>query len=80
MTASSELRGLAEASLDLLKAAIFDGRFPALFSPEVYGSVIGMFELNNLGKILRIFIIWKSKHLYFQSPGHALAGRTTVTF
>ena len=44
-----ELRGLAEDSLHLLREALCDERFPALFSLEVYGSIIGMFELNNLG-------------------------------
>ncbi|CAL5219880.1 g1802 [Coccomyxa viridis] len=42
------LRGLAEDSLTLLKEFLYDERFPALFDLEVYGSIIGMFELNNL--------------------------------
>ena len=48
----AELRGLAGDSLELLREAIYDERFPALFSLEVYGSIIGMFELNNLSEHL----------------------------
>ncbi|MEW5302786.1 MAG: hypothetical protein WDW36_005534 [Sanguina aurantia] len=44
----TELRDLADASLAHLRAAIFDPRFSGLFSSEVYGSIVGMFELNNL--------------------------------
>ncbi|CAD7700336.1 unnamed protein product [Ostreobium quekettii] len=44
----AELKELATDSLALLKSAIDDGRFPALFTAEVYGSLIGMFEMNNL--------------------------------
>ncbi|KAL3157536.1 hypothetical protein ABBQ32_011992 [Trebouxia sp. C0010 RCD-2024] len=44
-----ELKDLASDSLNLLKAAIYDERFPALFDLDVYGSIVGMFELNNLG-------------------------------
>ncbi|TXG57887.1 hypothetical protein EZV62_015716 [Acer yangbiense] len=40
-----EIRELANMSLQLLKAAIFDKE---LFSLEIYGHIIGMFELNNL--------------------------------
>ena len=47
--AVAELKDLASDSLNLLKAAIYDERFPALFDLEVYGSIVGMFELNNLG-------------------------------
>ena len=50
MLSAAELRGLAEESLALLKEFLFDERFPALFDLEVYGSIIGMFELNNLSK------------------------------
>lgn len=46
---SAELKDLASDSLSLLKAAIYDERFPALFDLDVYGSIVGMFELNNLG-------------------------------
>ena len=44
-----DLKDLAQESLSLLQAAIYDDRFPALFDLEVYGNLIGMFELNNLG-------------------------------
>jgi hypothetical protein len=47
----AELRGLAAESLELLRAALYDERFPALFELPVYGSIIGMFELNNLGAL-----------------------------
>ena len=46
----AELQDLAEESLSLLRGAIGDARFPALFDLDVYGSIVGMFELNNLGK------------------------------
>ena len=42
------LRQLAADSLELLSAALFDPCFPALFDLRVWGSIIGMFELNNL--------------------------------
>ena len=45
----AELKDLASDSLNLLKAAIYDERFPVLFDLDVYGSIVGMFELNNLG-------------------------------
>eukprot|EP00884_Botryococcus_braunii_P013348 jgi/Botrbrau1/22013/Bobra.0024s0027.3 len=44
-----ELQDLAAESLQLLTEAIYDSRFPGLFTLEVYGSLIGMFELNNIG-------------------------------
>ena len=47
--AAADLKELAEDSLQLLKAAIHDERFPWLFHASVWGSLIGMFELNNLG-------------------------------
>ncbi len=50
----AELRDLASDSLRLLKAAIYDARFPALFDLDVYGSIIGMFELNNLSEHLQL--------------------------
>lgn len=56
----AELRGLAEESLQLLREAIHDERFPALFSLDVYGSIIGMFELNNLGALQLIFFPYHS--------------------
>ncbi len=49
---AADLRGLAKDSLTLLKEFLYDERFPALFDLEVYGSIIGMFELNNLSKLL----------------------------
>lgn len=45
----ADLRGLAGESLALLKEFLFDERFPALFHLDVYGAIVGMFELNNLG-------------------------------
>lgn len=48
----AELRGLAAESLALLRGALYDARFPALCELPVYGSIIGMFELNNLGALL----------------------------
>ncbi len=47
-----DLKDLASQSLGLLKNCLFDPRFPALFCMDVYGSIIGMFELNNLGEPL----------------------------
>ncbi|BDA42304.1 probable SET and MYND domain-containing protein 5 [Coccomyxa sp. Obi] len=44
----SDLRELASDSLELLKAFLYDDRFPGLFHLDVYGSIVGMFELNNL--------------------------------
>ncbi|GFR39660.1 hypothetical protein Agub_g131 [Astrephomene gubernaculifera] len=45
-----QLRELASDSLELLSAAISDPRFgPDLLNLQVYGSIVGMFELNNLG-------------------------------
>lgn len=46
----ADLKELAEDSLTLLKLFLYDERFPALFDLELYGSIIGMFELNNLSK------------------------------
>ena len=45
----AELKELAADSLELLKAAIFDKDYQALFDLEVFGSLVGMFELNNMG-------------------------------
>lgn len=47
---AADLRGLAEDSLTLLKEFLYDERFPALFDLDVYGSIIGIYELNNLSK------------------------------
>ncbi|KAM0894330.1 hypothetical protein ACQ4PT_024507 [Festuca glaucescens] len=47
-----EIRDLAFTSLQLLKDAIFDAECAPLFSLEVYGHIIGMFELNNLDLVV----------------------------
>ncbi|XP_012086380.1 histone-lysine N-methyltransferase ATXR2 isoform X2 [Jatropha curcas] len=47
-----EIRDLAYTSLQLLKAAIFDLECEPLFSLEIYGNIIGMFELNNLDLVV----------------------------
>ncbi|KAF5194344.1 Histone-lysine n-methyltransferase atxr2, partial [Thalictrum thalictroides] len=39
-------------SLQLLKEAIFDKECAPLFSLEIYGNIIGMFELNNLDLVV----------------------------
>ena len=49
--ASAELKGLAEESLAFLRAALYDARFPALFELELYGAIVGIFELNNTGRL-----------------------------
>lgn len=46
------LRGLAGDSALLLRRALFDARFPALFDDEILGSLVGMFELNNLDVVV----------------------------
>lgn len=47
-----QIRQLAFESLELLKAAIYDEECLPLFSLEIYGHVIGMFELNNLDLVV----------------------------
>uniref|UniRef100_A0A5B7BDL2 Putative histone-lysine N-methyltransferase ATXR2 n=1 Tax=Davidia involucrata TaxID=16924 RepID=A0A5B7BDL2_DAVIN len=47
-----QIRELAFMSLQLLKAAIFDKECEPLFSLEIYGHIIGIFELNNLDLIV----------------------------
>lgn len=47
------MRGLAEDSLQLLKGALYDDHFPWLFEPLVWGSILGLFDLNNLGEAPR---------------------------
>lgn len=47
-----EIRDMALASLNLLKAAIFDKECEPLFCLEIYGHLIGMFELNNLDLVV----------------------------
>ncbi|KAF6159260.1 hypothetical protein GIB67_032031 [Kingdonia uniflora] len=48
----SQLKELAFTSLQLLKKAIFDKECAPLFSLEIYGHIIGMFELNNLDLVV----------------------------
>ena len=45
---------LARDSLELLRAALFDARFADLFDLDVYGAILGMFELNNMGESIRL--------------------------
>ncbi|KAM5580701.1 histone-lysine N-methyltransferase ATXR2 [Rosa sericea] len=47
-----QIRELAFTSLQLLKAAIFDEECKSIFSLEIYGHIIGMFELNNLDLVV----------------------------
>lgn len=47
-----QIRELAFSSLQLLKEAIFDEECKPLFSLEIYGHIIGMFELNNLDLVV----------------------------
>ncbi|WVZ87279.1 hypothetical protein U9M48_033940 [Paspalum notatum var. saurae] len=47
-----QIRDLAFLSLQLLKDAIFDPECAPLFSLDVYGHIIGMFELNNLDLVV----------------------------
>ncbi|CAN0896976.1 Histone-lysine N-methyltransferase ATXR2 [Linum grandiflorum] len=47
-----EVKELAFTSLQLLKNAIFDKECEPLFSLEIYGNIIGMFELNNLDLVV----------------------------
>ncbi|EOX99173.1 Histone-lysine N-methyltransferase ATXR2 isoform 4, partial [Theobroma cacao] len=47
-----QIRELAFTSLHFLKEAIFDKECEPLFSLEIYGHIIGMFELNNLDLVV----------------------------
>ncbi|KAL1197499.1 Histone-lysine N-methyltransferase ATXR2 [Cardamine amara subsp. amara] len=47
-----QIKSLASTSLEHLKKAIFDKECEALFSLEIYGNIIGMFELNNLDLVV----------------------------
>lgn len=47
-----QIKELASTSLELLKAAIFVKECEPLFSLEIYGNIIGMFELNNLDLVV----------------------------
>ena len=46
------LRQLAGDSALLLRRALYDARFAALFTDEVLGALVGMFELNNLDVVV----------------------------
>ncbi|GMJ05540.1 histone-lysine N-methyltransferase ATXR2, SET DOMAIN PROTEIN 36 [Hibiscus trionum] len=52
VTFRREILELAFTSLQLLKEAIFDKECEPLFSLEIYGHIIGMFELNNLDLVV----------------------------
>ncbi|XWS54312.1 hypothetical protein CRYUN_Cryun10bG0079500 [Craigia yunnanensis] len=47
-----QIQELAFTSLQLLKEAIFDKECEPFFSLEIYGHIIGMFELNNLDLVV----------------------------
>lgn len=47
-----QIKELAFTSLQLLKEALFDQECEPLFSLEIYGHIIGMFELNNLDLVV----------------------------
>ncbi|CAA0816080.1 Histone-lysine N-methyltransferase ATXR2 [Striga hermonthica] len=47
-----QIKHLAFESLQLLKEAIYDEECAPLFSLDVYGHIIGMFELNNLNLVV----------------------------
>ncbi|GMH11038.1 hypothetical protein Nepgr_012879 [Nepenthes gracilis] len=47
-----QIKEMASTSLQLLKAAIFDKEYAPLFSLDIYGHIIGMFELNNLDLVV----------------------------
>ncbi|XP_021283824.1 histone-lysine N-methyltransferase ATXR2 [Herrania umbratica] len=47
-----QIRELAFVSLQFLKEAIFDKECEPLFSLDIYGHIIGMFELNNLDLVV----------------------------
>ncbi|KAJ0742727.1 putative [histone H3]-lysine(4) N-trimethyltransferase chromatin remodeling SET family [Helianthus annuus] len=47
-----QIKHLAFESLELLKAAILDEECLPLFSLEIYGNIIGMYELNNLDLVV----------------------------
>ncbi|XP_073060880.1 histone-lysine N-methyltransferase ATXR2 isoform X2 [Primulina eburnea] len=48
----TQVKDLASESLQLLKEAIYEKECAPLFSLEIYGHIIGMFELNNLDLIV----------------------------
>ncbi|KAK4486856.1 hypothetical protein RD792_006164, partial [Penstemon davidsonii] len=47
-----QIKDLAFASLQLLKEAIYNDECAPLFSLDIYGHIIGMFELNNLDLVV----------------------------
>ncbi|PIN18330.1 putative histone tail methylase containing SET domain [Handroanthus impetiginosus] len=47
-----QIKNLAFESLQLLKEAIYDRECAPLFSLDIYGHIIGMFELNNLDLVV----------------------------
>ncbi|KAI5441878.1 hypothetical protein KIW84_011076 [Lathyrus oleraceus] len=47
-----QIKELAYESLQLLETAIFDKECEPLFSLEIYGHIIGMFELNHLDLVV----------------------------
>ncbi|KAK4437345.1 Histone-lysine N-methyltransferase ATXR2 [Sesamum alatum] len=47
-----QIKDLAFESLQLLKEAIYDKEYAPLFSLDIYGHIIGMFELNNLDLVV----------------------------
>ncbi|KAL0444058.1 UNVERIFIED_CONTAM: Histone-lysine N-methyltransferase ATXR2 [Sesamum latifolium] len=47
-----QIKDLAFESLQLLKEAIYDTECVPLFSLDIYGHIIGMFELNNLDLVV----------------------------
>ncbi|XVF01825.1 hypothetical protein REPUB_Repub04eG0122800 [Reevesia pubescens] len=51
-TFRTQIKELAFTSLQLLKEAIFYKECEPLFSLEIYGHIIGMFELNNLDLVV----------------------------
>ncbi|XP_020527184.1 histone-lysine N-methyltransferase ATXR2 isoform X7 [Amborella trichopoda] len=55
-----QMRELAFTSLQLLKDSIFCEDYAPLFSLEIYGNIIGMFELNNLHRFLPITKLYES--------------------
>ncbi|CAI9090306.1 OLC1v1025053C1 [Oldenlandia corymbosa var. corymbosa] len=64
-----QLKELAFTSLQLLKAAIFDEECEPLFSLEIYGHIIGMFELNNLDLVVESPV--ENYFLYIDELPHA---------
>ncbi|GAB2285290.1 Histone-lysine N-methyltransferase atxr2 [Dionaea muscipula] len=47
-----QIKEIAWTSLQHLKAALFDEEYAPLFSLDIYGHLIGMFELNNLDLVV----------------------------